>query len=104
MRLLLPLSALLAIASAFLLYGIKHDTRSLEIRVQAGERAIARAESDIAMLRAERAHLSRPERIGPLARALGFAPPSAEQLVRADVPEGKGRRTGALPDASRRHP
>lgn len=98
-RVMLPLSALAAILAAFLLYGIKHDTRALEAHVQAHERAIERAQSDIAALRAERAHLARPERIAPLARAFGLMPPSPEQLVQAGRQPGAGA-TGSLPAAA----
>ena len=71
----------LALASAFLLYGINYDTRQLETRVQGEERAIDEARSDIAVLKAERAHLGRPERIEPLARAQGLRPASEQQLA-----------------------
>ncbi len=63
----------LTLASAFLLYGINYDTRLMDQRLQEKERAIDKARSDIAVLKAERAHLARPERIEPLARALGLA-------------------------------
>jgi len=71
----------LALASSFLLYGINYDTRLLETRVQGEERAIDEARSDIAVLKAERAHLGRPERIEPLARAQGLRPASEQQLA-----------------------
>jgi cell division protein FtsL len=71
----------LALASAFLLYGINYDTRLFEDRVQAQERAIEEARSDIAVLKAERAHLGRPDRIEPLARAQGLKPATEQQLV-----------------------
>jgi cell division protein FtsL len=79
---MLTLCALaLALASAFLLYGINYDTRLLDERVQAQERAIEKARSDIAVLKAERAHLGRPDRIEPLARTLGLRPATDRQLV-----------------------
>jgi cell division protein FtsL len=71
----------LALASAFLLYGINYDTRLMDQRLQEKERAIEKARGDIAVLKAERAHLARPERIEPLARALGLEPASERQLV-----------------------
>lgn len=77
-------SILLAIASAFLLYGLSYDTRLLEARVAASDRASAKARADIAVLKAERAHLTRPDRIEPLARAQGLAPIDARQLARAE--------------------
>lgn len=80
-RFAIPLSVLLALASAFLLYGIKHDTRAIEAQVQARERAIEKAMTDIAVLKAERAHLARPERIEPWARAQGLVPAGRDQLA-----------------------
>jgi cell division protein FtsL len=74
----------LSLASAFTLYVIKHDTRQLDRRVQADERILDRLENDIAVLKAERAHLARPSRIDKIARTLGLAPISARQYVRAD--------------------
>jgi cell division protein FtsL len=71
----------LALASAFLLYGINYDTRLLETRVQGEERSIDEARNDIAVLKAERAHLARPERIEPIARALGLQPAAGQQLA-----------------------
>src|SRR5262249_21336289 len=74
----------LTLASSFVLYVIKHDTRQLDARVEADERALDRLENDIAVLKAERAHLARPDRIDKLARALGLEPIGARQYVRAD--------------------
>lgn len=72
------------LASAFALYAINYDVRGLDQRVLAEERAVEKAHADIAVLRAERAHLARPERIEPLARALGMAPATREQMVRPE--------------------
>lgn len=85
MRFITTTSVFLALASAFLLYGLNYDTRQLEARVQDEERAVAKARSDIAVLKAERAHLTRPERIEPLARAQGLAAATDKQFAR-DVP------------------
>lgn len=95
-RIILPIAIASALVSAFFLYGIKHDTRALEASVQANERAIDKAITDIAVLKAERAHLARPERIEPLARALGFGPPTPRQIVQTDVNAGDGTTTGGL--------
>jgi cell division protein FtsL len=78
---LVPGALILALASAVLLYGINYDTRLMEARVEAQEAAIDQAREDIAVLKAERAHLARPSRIEPLARAQGLRPPSEQQLV-----------------------
>lgn len=80
----------LALASAFLLYGINYDTRQLEARVLGEERAIDGARNDIAVLKAERAHLGRPERIEPIARAQGLRP-AAEQQLAASPEEAMAR-------------
>lgn len=71
----------LALACAFILYTVSYDTREIEQVVQSKERRIERLRSDIAVLRAEQAYLSRPERIEPLARAMGFEPAKGEQYV-----------------------
>ena len=79
------LLALLTLASAFGLYTIKYDTRRLEAKVQAQERALEKARNDVTVLTAERAHLARPERIEPLARRLGLAPMTGRQYLRVDA-------------------
>lgn len=73
---------LLALASAFALYVLKYDTRRMEARVQGLQRSVDKLEGEIARLRAEHAHLSRPERIEPMARALGLAPIAPRQYLR----------------------
>jgi cell division protein FtsL len=87
-------AAFLAISSAFLLYGLSYDTRQLEARVAAQERQADIARSDIAVLKAERAHLGRPDRIEPLARAQGLAPLTDKQML-DEAPDG-AIRTGAI--------
>jgi len=87
----------LTLACAVVLYTVSYDTRELDHGVQAEERRIERLRSDIAVLRAERAYLSRPERIEPLARAEGFLPAKGEQYVglatlRAGESKPDGRR------------
>ncbi len=74
----------LAVATAaFALYAVKYDTRRIEADVHQAERRLERLEDDIAVLKAERAHLARPERIEKLARDLGLILPDARQFVRA---------------------
>ena len=94
MRMLVLGTLALTLASAFLLYGINYDTRLLDNRIEAQEREIEQARSDIAVLKAERAHLARPDRIEPLARDLGLRPANERQL--AATPEVALKR---LPDA-----
>ena len=81
MRMLVLGALCLTLASAILLYGINYDTRLLENRVEAQEAAIDQARDDIAVLKAERAHLARPDRIEPIARAQGLRPASEQQMV-----------------------
>lgn len=88
MRLLLLSSIFLALSSAFLLYALNNETRQLESLAQVKERAVATVRSDIAVLKAERAHLARPERIEPVARELGLAPPRQAQFADAHSVQG----------------
>src|SRR5262245_34528086 len=81
MRMLVPGAFILALASAVLLYAINYDTRLMEARVEALDATIDKAREDIAVLKAERAHLARPSRIEPLARAQGLRPPGGQQMV-----------------------
>jgi cell division protein FtsL len=84
-------AVLLAVVAAVALYAIAYDTRRLEARVHALEKTAERAESDIAVAKAELSHLARPERIEPLARAQGLAPPTRQQFVPEDrLPRRKG--------------
>jgi cell division protein FtsL len=76
---------LATLVGIFALYAIKDSTRRLEARVQAQERALERAENDVSVLAAERAHLARPERLEPLARKLGMTPVSVGQYLRVEV-------------------
>jgi cell division protein FtsL len=81
---LLGIAVVLALASAFALYGIDYSTRRLEARVIELERSASTADAHITALKAERAYLARPERIEPLARSIGMGPPSARQFVTSD--------------------
>jgi cell division protein FtsL len=89
MRLLNVTAFFFAIASALLLYGLNYDTRRLEAEVQAKERLADRARDDIAVLKAERGALARPDRIDAIARQLGLSPPRVDQFV-------NGREVSAL--------
>jgi cell division protein FtsL len=72
---------MLTLAGVFALYAIKYDTRRLELRVQEQERELQKAQNDVAVLAAERAHLARMETLEPLARNLGLAPISPRQYL-----------------------
>ncbi len=81
-RLLTLTAGFLALSSACSLYGLNYDTRRIEARVHGQERTLEKAEADIAVLKAERAYLGRPERIDALARAQGLAPVKESQYLR----------------------
>ena len=85
MRLLNIAALCFTITSALMLYGLNYDTRRIEAHVQEQERAAELAKSDIAVLKAERSHLSRPERIDPIARQMGMNPPRPDQFVAQGV-------------------
>jgi cell division protein FtsL len=80
LRILMPASLLIALLSAYALYAINQDVRRLAADVAAKERMAERLAADIGLLTAERAYLARPERIEALARSLGLAPATVEQL------------------------
>jgi cell division protein FtsL len=70
--------------AAYALYAVKYDTRRIEADLHHAERKLERLEDDIAVLKAERAHLARPERIEKLARDLGLRLPDQRQYVRIE--------------------
>lgn len=89
MRTLTVLAFAGLLCSAFALYSVKYDTHRLQTRVLEQERRIERTVTDIAILRAERAYLSRPERLQKLAheKKLGLRPAQPAQFVRGnDIP------------------
>ncbi len=79
-------AGIMVLVAAGTLYAVKHDTQRIERVVQARERVAEKAESDIAVLRAERAYLGRPERIEPLARKQGLEPIREQQYSRLEEP------------------
>ena len=96
MRLLNVTAFFFAISSALLLYGLNYDTRRLEAEVQAKERVAERARDDIAVLKAERGTLARPDRIDTLAGQIGLAPPRVDQFANGrEVSELNEHREGA---------
>jgi cell division protein FtsL len=78
----LALGLTLIVASVH--YAINYETRKLELGMQNQERLVDKLAGEIAVLRAERAYLARPERIGPAARALGLEPAKGQQYVRLE--------------------
>ncbi|MFV0367719.1 MAG: cell division protein FtsL [Hyphomicrobiaceae bacterium] len=83
MRLVMLSSVFFALASAVLLYALNNETRSLEKRVQLHQREAVTLRSDVAVLKADRAHLARPDRVEPLARAIGLVPLRPSQYTGA---------------------
>jgi cell division protein FtsL len=92
-------TVLLAVASAFVLYAVTYETRRLEQHVSSQARTIEKTRLDIAVLKAERAYLARPERIDQLARKIGLAPIEPRQYEALP-----GARPSALPPAGERAP
>lgn len=76
--------------AAFAVYAINYDTRRIDAEVQALERAVERTANEIAVLKAERAYLARPERIEPLARIMGLRPAEQRQIA-SDLAGAGGR-------------
>jgi cell division protein FtsL len=71
----------LALASAFFLYAINYSTRRISIDVAEKQKHKAKLISRISVLKAERAYLSRAERIGPAALRLGMHPAVGSQIT-----------------------
>ena len=78
-------ASVLTLTSAYVLYAEGTATRRLEVQVQAAERQRERLDSDIAVLKAERAYLARPSRIEPVAKALGLRAPEAGEHIELDT-------------------
>lgn len=81
MRTLVVVSIAVMLVSAIALYAINTDTRQLEAEVARQEDALERARQDIAVMKAETAHLARPERIAPHALAIGLRPADPRQFA-----------------------
>ncbi|MBI1358709.1 MAG: cell division protein FtsL [Alphaproteobacteria bacterium] len=80
------------------LYRAKLGARENEDRIAALNTEIRKASEEVSVLKADEAYLSRPERIGPLARErLGLQPAAPEQFT---APEMIARRAGAVPAAA----
>lgn len=93
LRTLNMLALLAMFAAVFVLYAIKYDTRKLEKQVAQQARLIERFETDIQVLRAERALLASPQRIEKLARRQGMRPIEPKQIRgEGDLPSTWERR------------
>jgi cell division protein FtsL len=81
------------IGSAIYAYTIKYDTILHAEKIVKLKHVIEREKDQIDMLRAEWAHLTRPERIEELAsKFLDLQPSALNQIVRADALPEKGPR------------
>ena len=85
LRSLVLLALAAAVVSAVSLYAIGHKTRQLSDRTTDMVREIRDLEREIAVLRAERAFLLRPERIEPLARKIKMRPITGEQFTTTEA-------------------
>ena len=92
LRMFMFLSVGVALFSAFALYAISHQTKLLADANQSTEREIRKLGRDIAVLRAERSYLMRPDRIEPLARKLGMRPARGDQFITPKELYSKQRR------------
>ena len=70
----------LALLSAFALYTVSYQTKRLADGNLLAEQEITNLKREIAVLRAERSYLMRPDRIEPLARELGMRPARGAQF------------------------
>ena len=87
MKILTTIAVFATLASAFALYAVNYETRGLEAEVRKRERKIEKAHRDIAILKAERAYLARPERIGKHAHSLGLRPATRDQFTAYPAPD-----------------
>jgi cell division protein FtsL len=85
-RLLNILAIVSLIGSAIYAYSIKYETTFHAERIAKLKHEISRERDQINMLRAEFAHLTRPERVQALAdKFLDLQPLALSQIVKADV-------------------
>lgn len=85
-RILVIVTVIAALGSAFVLYGQKYDTRQLAERVRGLEDQIDKLNAEIAVERAELATLMRPARLEKLARKFTeLAPLRADQFGAIDA-------------------
>lgn len=81
LRMFTFLSVGAALLAAFALYAVSYQTRQIAHANQKMEREAAGLDREIAVLRAERSYLMRPERIEKLARKLGMRPVRGDQYI-----------------------
>lgn len=92
MKRLLIIGGVIVIALAVGVYRAKLGAQENEARITKLEADKRKVANDIAVMKAEETYLSRPERIGPMARdKLGLVPATPDQYT---APEAVQRRVG----------
>jgi len=93
------LAVLALVGSAIYAYSIKYETIFHAERIVKLKHEIKAEQDEIATLRAEWAHLTRPERVQALAdKFLDLQPVALRQIVRADALPERTARTDAIGD------
>jgi cell division protein FtsL len=96
-RILNVLAIACLIGSAIYAYTIKYETIFHAERIAKLQHEIRREQDQINMLRAEWAHLIRPERIQALAdKFLDLAPVAVNQIVKAEALPDRAQRADAI--------
>ena len=96
-RLLNILAIASLIGSAIYAYSIKYETTFHAEKIVKLKHEIRREQDQIAMLRAEWAHLTRPERVQALAdKFLDLEPMAVSQIVKADALPNRAPRADAI--------
>lgn len=86
---------LVIVGLAIGVYRAKLGAEETSTRIEAAEVELRKVTEEISVLKAEEAYLSRPERIGPMARdKLGLEPSSPGQFT---APEALSQRLGEEP-------
>jgi cell division protein FtsL len=92
MKRLAIIGGLVIAALAVGVYRAKLGAEETSARIESSEADVRKVSEEIAVLKAEEAYLSRPERIGPMAREkLGLEPSMPGQFV---APEALSQRLG----------
>ena len=93
------LAVLALVGSAIYAYSIKYETIFHAERIVKLKHEIKAEQDEIATLRAEWAHLTRPERVQALAdKFLDLQPVALRQIVRADALPERTAKTDAIGD------
>lgn len=101
MKRLLIVGGLVLAVLAVAVYRAKLGAEETETKITGLQAEARKVTEEIAVLKAEEAYLSRPERIGPIAREqLGLQPARPEQYTAAEALAGRlGQERLTLPEA-----